>query len=58
MEEVHAKRLSIQALQAELSALDHQLEVLERAMAPVHAWSRHWERLQNSLVQAIDLPKS
>ena len=28
IEEVHAKRLSIQALQAELSALDHQLEVL------------------------------
>lgn len=58
MEEVHAKRLSIQALQAELSALDHQLEVLERAMAPVQAWTRHWERLQSSLVQSIDLPQS
>jgi hypothetical protein len=56
IEEVHAKRLSIQALQAELSALDHQLEVLERALEPVESWSRHWERLQHSLTESLNLP--
>ena len=40
VEEVHAKRLSIQALQAELGALDRQLELLERTLGPVQAW-RH-----------------
>lgn len=58
IEEVHAKRLSIQALQAELVALDHQLEVLERSLTPVEAWSRQWERLQRSLTRSLDLPTS
>ena len=58
VEEVHAKRLSIQALQAELSALDRQLEVLERALAPMQSWSRHWERLQHSLTDSLNLPTS
>lgn len=58
IEEVHAKRLSIQALQAELSALDHQLEVLERSLAPVEAWSRSWQRLQHSLTHGLDLPEA
>lgn len=57
IEEVHAKRLSIQALQAELTALDHQLEVLERALAPVEAWNRSWDRLRTSLTQTLDLPE-
>jgi hypothetical protein len=57
LEEVHAKRLSIQALQAELAALDHQLEVLERSLAPVEAWSRSWQRLQHSLADSLNLPK-
>ena len=47
--EVHAKRLSIQALQAELAALDQQLEVLERSLVPVQAWSRQWNRLRRAL---------
>jgi hypothetical protein len=58
VEEVHAKRLSIQALQAELSALDRQLEVLERALAPVQSWSKHWERLQHSLTESLNLPSN
>ena len=49
VQEVHAKRLSIQALQAELSTLDRQLEVLERSLAPVEAWSRQWNRMRHSL---------
>lgn len=55
-EEIHAKRLSIQALQAELTALDHQLEVLERALAPMEAWARQWERMQRALTSSLDLP--
>jgi hypothetical protein len=58
IEEVHAKRLSIQALQAELNALDHQLEVLERTLAPVEAWGRNWDRLQRSLGDALSLPEA
>lgn len=58
VDEVHAKRLSIQALQAELAALDRQLEVLERTLAPLQAWGKQWERLQNALTRSLDLPKS
>lgn len=57
IEEVHAKRKSIQALQAELAALDHQLEVLERSLAPVEAWSRQWARLQHTLTESLSLPE-
>lgn len=53
VQEVHAKRLSIQALQAELAALDDQLEVLERSLAPVQAWSRQWNRLRRSLTETL-----
>jgi hypothetical protein len=55
VEEVHAKRLSIQALQAELRALDHQLEVLEGALAPMQAWTRQWERMRRALTH-LDVP--
>ena len=51
--EVHAKRLSIEALQAELATLDEQLEVLERSLRPVQAWSRQWNRLRRSLAEAL-----
>jgi hypothetical protein len=55
IEEVHAKRLSIQALQAELRALDHQLEVLEGALAPMQAGTRQWERMRRALTH-LDVP--
>lgn len=58
VDEVHAKRLSIQALQAELSALDRQLEVLERTLAPVQAWSEQWNRIQHALVETLGLPET
>jgi hypothetical protein len=57
VQEVHAKRLSIQALQAELSTLDRQLEVLERSLAPVEAWSRQWNRMRKSLAVTLE-PKT
>jgi hypothetical protein len=58
MDEVHAKRLSIQALQAELAALDRQLDVLERSLAPMQAWAKQWTRLQHALTQSLNLPSS
>ena len=51
--EVHAKRLSIQALQAELAALDEQLEILENSLAPVQAWSKQWNHLRHSLAEMV-----
>jgi hypothetical protein len=51
--EVHAKRLSIQALQSELAVLDDQLAVLERSLEPVQAWSRQWNRLRHALVDTL-----
>jgi hypothetical protein len=53
IQEVHAKRKSIQALQAELAALDRQLEVLERAFAPMQAWTHQWSRIQHTLTESL-----
>lgn len=53
VQEVHAKRLSIQALQAELAALDAQLDVLEKSLAPVEAWALQWNHLRASLADAL-----
>jgi hypothetical protein len=52
--ELHAKRLSIQALRAELDALDDQLAILERALEPVHSWSKQWSRVQHAILDTID----
>ncbi len=56
IDEVHAKRLSIQALQAELGALDRQLELLERTLGPMQAWTRQWSRIQHALTESLGLP--
>jgi hypothetical protein len=56
IDEVHAKRLSIQALQAELGALDRQLELLERTLGPMQAWTRQWSRIQHALTETLGLP--
>ena len=55
--ELRAKRLTIQAVSAELAALDQQLEVLERTLAPVQAWSAEWERVQRALLSSLDHPR-
>jgi hypothetical protein len=54
VEEVHAKRLSIQALQTELGALDHQLQILEAALVPVQTWTHQWGRVQHALLDTPD----
>ena len=58
VDEVHAKRLSIQALQAELGALDRQLALLEKTLAPVQAWGHQWNRIQHALTESLGLPES
>jgi hypothetical protein len=54
IQEVHAKRKSIQALQAELGAMDRQLEVFERTLAPLEAWTRQWSRIQRALSESLE----
>lgn len=58
VDEVHAKRLSIQALQAELGALDRQLEVLERTLGPIQAWGHQMSRIQHALIDTLGLPET
>lgn len=53
IEELHAKRLTVQALQAELSAFDHQLDVLEKSLAPLETWAKQWGRLRQSLTETL-----
>lgn len=51
--EVHAKRLSVQALESELGALDQQLELLERSLAPLQVWSNQLGKVRSALVEAL-----
>lgn len=53
MRELHAKRLSIRAVVAELTALDQQLEILEKSLAPVQAWSTQFSAIQRSLTHSL-----
>ena len=53
IQELHAKRLTVKALQAELSAFDHQLDVLERSLMPMESWVRQWSRLRQSLTDTL-----
>ena len=53
LEGVHAKRLTLQALQAELAAFDSQLELLERSLSPLQTWTDQWSRLRGSLSEAL-----
>ena len=56
LKEIHAKRLTIQAITAELAVLDDQLEILERALAPLQAWGAQWSRVQHTLLHSLDPP--
>lgn len=47
---IAAQRRSIQALQAQLSAFDEQLAVLERILGPLTAWSGTWADLEKRLL--------
>ena len=56
LKEIHAKRLTIQAITAELEVLDDQLEILERSLAPLQAWSAQWSKVQHTLLHSLDPP--
>lgn len=58
MAELNAKRLSVQALTAELDVLDHQLEILQGTLAPIQAWSGQWSQMQRSLLHALGTSES
>ncbi|HEY5247033.1 MAG TPA: hypothetical protein VIJ15_01080 [Dermatophilaceae bacterium] len=53
IEEIHAQRLTMQALQAELAAFDHQLSVLESSLAPLEGWTHQWARMRQSLTETL-----
>jgi len=53
VEEIRAQRLTVQALQAELSAFDHQLDVLEKSLAPLESWAHQWAQLRQSVGEAL-----
>lgn len=56
LKEIRAKRLTIRAIEAELAVLDDQLEILERSLAPLQAWSTQWSKVQHTLLHSLDLP--
>jgi hypothetical protein len=56
LKEIRAKRLTIQAITAELAVLDDQLEMLERSLAPLQAWSTQWSKVQHALLHSLDDP--
>ncbi|MEZ7240495.1 hypothetical protein QYS60_22345 [Rhodococcus sp. GXMU-t2271] len=60
VEQLHAQRKSVQALQAQLSAFDRQLEVVEKSLAPLQGLAHQWTRLQQTLLRypSTDEPKS
>ena len=47
---IAAQRRSIEALQAQLSAFDEQLAVLEQILGPIADWSRTWADLEARLL--------
>jgi hypothetical protein len=56
LKEIRAKRLTIQALTAELEVLDDQLEILEQSLAPLQAWATQWTNVQHTLLHSLDRP--
>ena len=57
-ESVAAQRRSIEALQAQLSAFDGQLAVLEQILSPLAQWSSAWAELEQRLLSKGQAPES
>ena len=57
-ESVAAQRRSIEALQAQLSAFDEQLAVLEQILGPLAKWSSTWAELEQRLLTMRQAPES
>ena len=57
-ESVAAQRRSIEALQAQLTAFDGQLAVLEQILSPLAEWSGAWSDLEQRLLRMGHAPES
>jgi hypothetical protein len=57
-ESVAAQRRSIEALQAQLTAFDGQLAVLEQILSPLAEWSSTWAELEQRLMGMGQAPES
>jgi hypothetical protein len=55
---VAAQRRSIEALQAQLSAFDEQLAMLEQILSPLAEWSSTWAELEQRLLNMGRAPES
>jgi len=55
---VTAQRRSIQALQAQLTAFEEQLEVLEGILGPLAEWSSRWAELEGLMMNMGRRPGS
>jgi len=53
---VRSQRSSVQALQAQLSAFDEQLGVLESIVAPLAQWSSTWADVERSVMPGVASP--
>ncbi len=53
LQEVHAKRAMVQALQSQLASFDNQLEILERSLEPLRVWGQQWTSVQTSLAETM-----
>jgi uncharacterized coiled-coil protein SlyX len=55
---IAAQRRSIEALQAQLSAYDEQLAVLEQALGPLSEWSKTWADFEQQVLKMGQKPGS
>ncbi|MGH3153475.1 MAG: hypothetical protein ACRDOB_22460 [Streptosporangiaceae bacterium] len=53
-----AQRRSIEALQAQLSAFDEQLAVMEQMLGPLAEWSKNWAEMEQRLLNLGRWPTS
>jgi hypothetical protein len=55
LQEIHAKRALVQALQTQLASFETQLEILEHSLEPLRVWGTQWSNVQSSLADALTL---
>lgn len=53
LQEIHAKRALVQALQTQLGSFDNQLEILQGSLEPLRVWGQQWSNVQNSLAETL-----
>jgi hypothetical protein len=58
LDTISAQRRSIEALQAQLSAFDEQLAVMEQMLGPLTEWSKNWADMEQRLLNLGRRPAS